>query len=44
LVALQRARCDRMQAEAKQIRVLSSGQVVVLDEPNGGNGSDSSGD
>src|SRR5262245_53430900 len=39
LVTLQRARVDRMEREAKQIRVLPNGQVLVLDEPNGGNGS-----
>jgi len=40
LVTLRRAHVDRMNAEARQIRVLPSGQVVVLDEGNGGNGSD----
>jgi len=40
LVTLQRARADRMEREAKQIRVLSNGQVLVLDEPDDGNGSD----
>jgi len=35
LVTLQRARVDRMEREAKQIRVLPNGQVLVLDEPPG---------
>jgi len=39
LVTQQRARVDRMEREAKQIRVLSDGRVLVLDEPDGGNGS-----
>ena len=38
LVTLQRARVARMEHEAKQIRVLPSGQVLVL-EPDDGNGS-----
>jgi len=40
LVAQRRAHVDRMEREARQIRVLPSGQVVVLDEPSG----DGSGD
>jgi len=39
LIARQRARCDRMLAERRQIRVLPSGQVIEL----GGNGSDGEG-
>ena len=35
LIARQRARCDRMLAERRQIKVLPSGQVIEL----GGNGS-----
>jgi hypothetical protein len=38
VIARQRARVERMEREAKQIRVLPSGQVLVLDERNGGNG------
>jgi hypothetical protein len=41
VVDTQRARADRMQREARNIQVLPSGQVLLL-EPNGngGNGSD----
>jgi uncharacterized coiled-coil protein SlyX len=42
VVARQRARCDRMEREAKQIRVLPSGQVLVLDERDGNDGDSSS--
>jgi len=40
VIARQRARVERMERAAKQIRVLPSGQVLVLDERNDGNGSD----
>ena len=40
VVARQRARCDRMQREAQNIRVLPNGQVLLVDEHNRGNGSD----
>ena len=40
LVAKQRARCDRMLAERRQIKVLPNGQVIEL----GGNGSGGEGD
>ena len=40
VVARQRARADRMEREARNIRVLPNGQVLLLDEHNGGNGSD----
>ena len=42
LIERQRARADRMAREARQIRVLPNGQVLVLDEPNGDGGDDSS--
>jgi hypothetical protein len=42
VVARQRARCDRMEREARNIRVLPNGQVLLLDERNDGNGSDDS--
>ena len=35
LVAKRRAHVDRLNAEARQIRVLPSGQVIVLDKGNG---------
>jgi hypothetical protein len=41
VVARQRARADRMQREAQNIQVLPNGQVLLLDERNGGNGDDS---
>jgi len=40
LVEQRRARCDQMEREARQIRVLPNGQVLLLDEPYGGNGGD----
>ena len=40
VVRRQRARVERMEREAKQIRVLPSGQVLVLDERNDGKGQD----
>jgi hypothetical protein len=42
LVSAQRARADRMEREARQIKVLPDGRVLVLDESGGhgpGNGS-----
>jgi len=44
LARLQRERADRMEREARQIRVLSDGRVLVFDEPNDGNGGSDSGD
>src|SRR6516165_522814 len=35
VVARRRARADRMMREARSIKVLPSGQVFLLDEPNG---------
>jgi len=42
VIARQRARCDRMQREARDIEVLPNGTVRVLPKPgsNGGAGSD----
>ena len=40
LITQRRARCDQMLRERQEIRVLPNGQVVVLDEGDGGNGSD----
>jgi uncharacterized protein (UPF0147 family) len=40
VVARQRARADRMQRERRNITVLPSGQVLLLDERNGGDGQD----
>jgi len=42
LVRQRRAYVDQLNREAKQIRVLSDGRVLVLDEPNDGDGSDQS--
>src|SRR5215472_1616600 len=44
LVALRRKRADEMLATRREIRVLPSGKVIELDEPDGGNGSDDSDD
>jgi hypothetical protein len=47
VVARRRARADRMMREARSIKVLPSGQVFLLDEPNGnanGDGGDDSND
>jgi hypothetical protein len=41
IVERQRARLDRMERERRDIRVLPSGQVLLLDG-NGGNGQDNS--
>jgi hypothetical protein len=40
VVRLQRARCDRLEREAREIRVLPNGQVLVLDKRNDGDGGD----
>src|SRR6516225_1681866 len=40
VVRRQRSRVERMERETKQIRVLPSGQVLVLDERNDGKGQD----
>jgi uncharacterized protein YigA (DUF484 family) len=39
-IAQARAHCERMDREARSIKVLPNGQVLLLDEPDG-NGSDS---
>ena len=39
LIAQRRARCDQLLREQQEIRVLPGGQVVVLDEGVGGDGS-----
>jgi hypothetical protein len=44
VIARQRARCDRMQREARDIEVLPSGLVRVLPKPGSNGGDDSSSD
>jgi|SRR6516165_2585162 hypothetical protein len=44
VIARQRARCDRMQREARDIEVLPSGAVRVLPKPGSNGGDDSSSD
>jgi len=41
LVRERRARCDQMEREARQIRVLPNGQVLLLDDESKGNGDSS---